>query len=105
MSKYDVGDKFIIEIAEEVRDNLYRIRGFNSLVFDDNGLKKLKRVKDQQKTIKDDFLEKYPNAPLQLGMKVPWLCPKKLGYKIDCPNYMTCDYRGYAYDYCWNMPL
>lgn len=60
---------------------------------------------NQQKTIKDDFLEKYPNAPLQLGMKVPWLCPKKLGYKIDCPNYMTCDYRGYAYDYCWNMSL
>ena len=60
---------------------------------------------NQQKTIKDDFLEKYPNAPLQLGMKVPWLCPKKLGYKINCPNYMTCDYRGYAYDYCWNMPV
>lgn len=57
------------------------------------------------KTIKDDFLEKYPNATLQLGTQIPCVCPKILGYKTNCPNYMTCDYKGYAYDYCWNKPL
>lgn len=54
-----VGDKFIIEIGEvftakgtymaygceenEYEENLYRIKGFNSLVFDDDGLSKLEK--------------------------------------------------------------
>lgn len=77
MSKYNVGDKFIIEIAEEVRDNLYRIRGFNSLVFDDNGLKKLKQVKE--KTRLDDFREKYPNHKTHVTDGMPCVCCKNLG--------------------------
>lgn len=50
MSNYQVGDKFVIEI-EEVYNNtfsektaLHRIKGFNSLVFDKNGLDKLERL-------------------------------------------------------------
>lgn len=51
-----VGDKYIIEIEEELRpratqgcsfsedDCVYRIKGFNSLVFDRNGLNKLEKV-------------------------------------------------------------
>lgn len=48
-----VGDKFIIEISEVLKskvaymaygcENLYRIKGFNSLVFDDNGLSRLEK--------------------------------------------------------------
>ena len=54
-----VGDKFIIEIGEvftakgtymaygceenEYEENLYRVKGFNSLVFDDNGLNRLEK--------------------------------------------------------------
>ena len=54
-----VGDKFIIEIGEvftakgtymaygceenEYEENLYRIKWFNSLVFDDNGLNRLEK--------------------------------------------------------------
>ena len=40
-----VGDKFIIEIDSHMtnaKGNLYGIKGFNSLVFDDRGLQKLK---------------------------------------------------------------
>ena len=40
----NVGDKFIIEIDkvfEQDGEKLYRAKGFKSLVFDDNGLKKL----------------------------------------------------------------
>ena len=58
MSKYKVGDKFIIEIAEvyenvlsgidafedATSEPLYRIKGFNSLVFDKNGLDKLEEI-------------------------------------------------------------
>ena len=34
MSKYNKGDKFIIELDEQVGD-LWKIKGFNALVFDD----------------------------------------------------------------------
>lgn len=57
---YNVGDKFIIEIESEygahssvngtdmkkVPNTLYRMKGFNSLVFDKVGLDKLKRYKE-----------------------------------------------------------
>lgn len=46
MSKYRVGDKFVIEIAEclngaESGYDRYRIKGFDNLIFDDKGLKRL----------------------------------------------------------------
>lgn len=50
MSKYKVGDKFVIEIAQvferatSERKPLYRIKGFRSLVFDDYGLRLLKKI-------------------------------------------------------------
>lgn len=44
--KYKVGDKFIIEIAEvskgaESGNTKYRVKGFDSLIFDDRGLDRL----------------------------------------------------------------
>ena len=61
MSKYKVGDKFIIEIEkiyesslkgidvfEDITEPLYKIKGFNSLVFDKNGLDKLEEVADKK---------------------------------------------------------
>ena len=57
IGKYKVGDKFVIEIEgiyENVLSNtfevdiskqLYRIKGFESLVFDKNGLDKLENAK------------------------------------------------------------
>ena len=63
-----VGDKFIIEIGEvftakgtymaygceenEYEENLYRVKGFNSLVFDDNGLNRLEKYEPRTK---EDF--------------------------------------------------
>lgn len=68
MSKYKVGDKFIIEIAEvyenvlsgvdvfesATSEPLYRIKGFNSLVFDKNGLDKLEEIADKKNYIAPD---------------------------------------------------
>jgi len=59
MSKYHRGDKFIIEIAEKHthyndRDEpyaLYRVKGFKSLVFDDNGLDKLNQMEKHKQKI------------------------------------------------------
>ena len=54
MRKYNVGDKFEIEIAEvfkgaESGNDKYRIKGFDNLVFDDNGLGKMKRTEEAPK--------------------------------------------------------
>lgn len=50
MSKYKVGDKFVIEIGHGTVDPLYGaryfIKGFNTLVFDDYGLESLEQVSD-----------------------------------------------------------
>lgn len=64
MSKYKVGDKFIIEIEnvyesslkgidvfEDMTEPLYKIKGFNSLVFDKNGLDRLEEVADKKNFI------------------------------------------------------
>ena len=64
MSKYKVGDKFIIEIEkiyesslkgidvfEDMEEPLYKIKGFNSLVFDKNGLDRLEEVADKKNFI------------------------------------------------------
>lgn len=63
MSKYKVGDKFVIEIAElyenvlngidalATSEPLYKIKGFNSLVFDENGLDRLEEVADKKNFI------------------------------------------------------
>lgn len=59
MNKYHRGDKFIIEIAEKhtfYYDNnksyaLYRVKGFKSLVFDDNGLDKLNQMEKHKQKI------------------------------------------------------
>lgn len=55
MSKFNVGDKFEIEIAEvfkgaESGNDKYRIKGFDNLVFDDKGLEKIRDSASKAKT-------------------------------------------------------
>lgn len=54
----NVGDKFVIEIDKVFTESnngnkLYRIKGFNSLVFDENGISKLKKY--EQPLFKKDY--------------------------------------------------
>lgn len=49
------------------------------------------------KTVKDDFLEKYPNAILDKD-GIPTGCIRWLGYHITCPPAGLCEE-------CWNKPL
>lgn len=52
-----------------------------------------------RKTRLQDFLEKYPNAPLiPDGMKLPKACAQNLGYCESCPVGVNC----YS---CWNEPV
>ncbi len=60
---YKIGDKFIIEIGDTFnnteRETLYRIKGFNSLVFDEYGLDKLDKaseVEEEQWRIGDEIM-------------------------------------------------
>ena len=56
-----------------------------------------------QKTILQDFLEKYPNAPLKKDGTPQYVCPYQLGYdkSDDCiyEDTYTCCKK------CWNRPL
>lgn len=91
---YKVGDKFIIEIGEEYESeflktnieadkeqkespvNLYRIRGFNSLVFDENGLKEL--TKYDETVVSDVKAKEY-----EKGLSDAWECAKKVYLDVD----------------------
>lgn len=53
-NKFKIGDRFIIEIDSIYESDsftgpkiMYRVKGFNSLVFDDRGLEKLKRFDEE----------------------------------------------------------
>lgn len=74
---YKVGDKFIIEIGGEYPQNpfedgengkaptiLYKIKGFNSLVFDENGLGKFEKYDE--------------NAGYEKGLSDAWEAAKKI---------------------------
>lgn len=69
----NVGDRFIIEIGAiaDVQgfgadnnniDTLYKVKGFNSLVFDDNGIKKLAKVNDLKDEVKEAYKKGYAKA-------------------------------------------
>lgn len=68
---YKVGDKFVIEIGGEYPENpfengengkaptmLYKIKGFNSLVFDENGLDRLEKAKNLERLAYDEGYSK-----------------------------------------------
>lgn len=74
MSKYSVGDKFVIEIGEvftgnfSVKENtLYRVKGFRSLVFDKTGLDNLERLDGDY--VNENFGE-LQNESYEVGRKV-----------------------------------
>lgn len=67
MSKYEVGDKFIIELGDVYEkttngttEKLYTIKPFNGLAFSEVGLSHLHRVEDYKATIKrkDEEIER-----------------------------------------------
>lgn len=84
MSKYKVFDRFVIEIAEVIEDvttTLYRVKGFNSLVFDKYGLDKLKKIDANFKINDiDDMLAEYDirKDGYNKGLQDAWKLAKKI---------------------------
>ena len=74
MSKYSVGQKFVIEIGHGTVDPLhgarYFIKGFNTLAFDDNGLDRLERY-DADAKANADY-----NSGYEDGLRDAWECAK-----------------------------
>lgn len=73
MSKYKEGDKFIIEIAEvTIQKNgtpRYFIKGFNTLVFDDNGLDRLE-TQDSLYDFFNDYIQEVKRIANKNGFKL-----------------------------------
>lgn len=49
--KYEKGDKFLIEIESRLANEqvgLYKVKGFNTLVFDDCGLDRLEQLPKEE---------------------------------------------------------
>lgn len=55
MSKYNKGDKFELEIAEvfigETDKEIYRVKGFAALTFDEAGLGRLRKIKSAESEV------------------------------------------------------
>lgn len=88
MSKYNVGDKFIVEIESiynEKLKELYKVKGFNALVFDDNGLDKLQKINPEFKIEDiDDMLAEYDikQESYNKGLQDSWEFLDKLAHEI-----------------------
>jgi hypothetical protein len=101
MSKYKVGDKFIVEVKEVLNDelpydteNLYRIDGFKTLVFDDYGLDKLQQINPQLKIEDiDDMVAEYDlkKASYEKGLNDAWELAKKLILNVSDGGYTTSE--------------
>lgn len=85
MRKYNVGDKFVIEIDEVFRNDaddiiheeeLYRIKGFESLVFDNYGLDKLHQAITP---VEDGLVDKVKvTEAYNKGLEDAWELMKKI---------------------------
>ena len=107
MSNYNVGDKFIIEIETVVKDEevpfglpvLYRIKGFNALVFDEFGLDKLQKYEEEKYPPSElfEFRQEAFNAVMQEAWELAKLIvnevcdggipPKDIEKMFNCNNY------------------
>lgn len=94
--KYKVGDKFLIEIDEVYEsempfsspDELFKAKGFNSLVFDKNGLDKLEKIDEDParvETVSEILTEKY-----EQGLNDAWELAKKL-FGYSCDTKLCCE--------------
>ena len=81
------------EAMATVKDVMNEYQYKNPVVNDTNGV--------IQKTRKDDFFEKHPNAARRLSGE-PVVCAKKIGYTAQCVESNT----GFPLcEVCWNLPL
>ncbi len=85
MSKYHLGDKFIVEVKEVLESNngtLYR-SNFSTLVFDDYGLDKLQKYDEIDH--RGGLIDELKQAEYNKGLEDAWELAKKI-YDMKCDN-------------------
>lgn len=78
MSKYHLGDKFIVEVKEALESNngtLYR-SNFSTLVFDDYGLDKLQKYDEIGHRL--ELIDELKQAEYNKGLKDAWELARKI---------------------------
>ena len=105
MSKYKVGDKFIVEIEEiyngdlakhEEHMHLHRIKGFNSLVLDEYGLDKLQQINPKLKIEDiDDMLAEHDlkKEAYEKGLQDAWKLARKIVLKAEMGGICYDDFK------------
>ena len=94
------------------KESCYNCPAFQNVAFGDCDLdtkdpERLVKIVEQwsqshpQKTMMQDFFEKFPNAP-RSDVGTPKMCPSSCGYEVisHCPNDILCDSLK-----CWSRPL
>lgn len=95
--KYKIGDKFLIEIEEVYEsempfsspDELFKVKGFNSLVFDKNGLDKLEKIDEytaRAETVSEILTEKY-----EQGLNDAWELARKIAISVADGGYLDSE--------------
>lgn len=85
MSKYNKGDKFELEIAEvfigETDKEIYRVKGFAALTFDEAGLGRLRKIKSAESEV--DWSKVSVDTPILVrnSAEQPWRMVYFAGYK------------------------
>lgn len=79
------------ELIQALRDKASR----DNRALLDEAANVIERLTKPPKTIKDDFLEKYPKARMD-AKDVPIICVNHLGYCVECSDICS---------ECWNRPL
>ena len=85
MSKYNKGDKFELEIAEvfigETDKEIYRVKGFAALTFDEAGLGRLRKIKSAES--EPDWTKVSVDTPILVRNSAgqPWQMVYFAGYK------------------------
>lgn len=85
MSRYHAGDKFVITVAEvfEGSNTLYRIKGFNTCIFDAKGLDKLDALREEDT---ESFLQAKYNEGWNDGYRAGYARGKDEAYKSPAPT-------------------
>ena len=95
--KYKVGDKFLIEIDEVYEsempfsspNELFKAKGFNSLVFDKNGLDKLEKIDENH--VRAEVVSEILTAKYEQGLNDAWELARKSVISVADGGYLDSE--------------
>lgn len=93
MNKYKTGDRFVIELEKEIDPGMFKVKGFNALVFDESGLDRLAKVDGSKVEILDKVEKRYLSAVIK-----PWrdrvICIAKMSFNMGKKEHLSIKIKG-----------